>query len=308
MMTHGWRRFVWEELLEEDNTDPKYLPEKGIRVEGKVSSYTNRNKGLESDLLLRFIEDPLFEVETTSLESGLFWFDKLSFTDTMGVYIKTLSDKKRKQNESSVRFNSWIRMHDPEIPSIRHEHHTPYQVADKDEALIDRGEELFDIAAAFDQRVIILDEVSITKRAYGIEADPFTRRKSMMIYGEPDHRIMLDSFPHNYSSLYEYLYTVPGVQVGAGVTKNVEETDEARTVSITYEFSSEDIVRIRGSQSFNSSEGPLYLLDGVVVSSDFVYELNMTDILYFDVLKGPSASVYGSRGAGGAIALYSRQG
>lgn len=34
----------------------------------------------------------------------------------------------------------------------------------------------------------------------------------------------------------------------------------------------------------------------------------MSDVYYVDVLKGPSAAAYGSRGVNGAIAVYTRRG
>ena len=61
---------------------------------------------------------------------------------------------------------------------------------------------------------------------------------------------------------------------------------------------------IRGINSLNLSTDPLYVLDGVVVSSlDFI---TVYDVEHVEVLK--DASIYGSQGANGAILVYTKRG
>ena len=61
---------------------------------------------------------------------------------------------------------------------------------------------------------------------------------------------------------------------------------------------------IRGINSLNLSTDPLYVLDGVVVSSlDFI---NVYDVEHVEVLK--DASIYGSQGANGAILVFTKRG
>lgn len=67
-------------------------------------------------------------------------------------------------------------------------------------------------------------------------------------------------------------------------------------------------VRIRGIGSFNSSQDPLYIIDGVPTTST-LNSLNMNDIESMQVLKdAASASIYGSRAANGVIIITTRQG
>ena len=85
---------------------------------------------------------------------------------------------------------------------------------------------------------------------------------------------------------------VPGVQV----TQN--QSQPGGTV-----FS----VRIRGTNSINSSSEPLYVVDGFAGAD--VSTLNPTDIQSIDVLKDASATaIYGSRGANGVIIITTRRG
>ncbi|MCR5395690.1 MAG: TonB-dependent receptor plug domain-containing protein [Bacteroidales bacterium] len=62
-------------------------------------------------------------------------------------------------------------------------------------------------------------------------------------------------------------------------------------------------VTIRGVKSLMLSNEPLYIVDGVVVSSlDFI---NIYDVESVEVMK--DASIYGSRGANGAILVHTRK-
>lgn len=67
-------------------------------------------------------------------------------------------------------------------------------------------------------------------------------------------------------------------------------------------------VRIRGIGSFNSSQDPLFVIDGVPTTTS-LNSLNMNDIESMQVLKdAASASIYGSRAANGVIIITTRKG
>ena len=67
-------------------------------------------------------------------------------------------------------------------------------------------------------------------------------------------------------------------------------------------------VRIRGIGSFNSSQDPLYVIDGVPTNMA-LNSLNTNDIESMQVLKdAASASIYGSRASNGVIIITTKQG
>ncbi|WP_245994876.1 SusC/RagA family TonB-linked outer membrane protein [Mangrovibacterium diazotrophicum] len=68
----------------------------------------------------------------------------------------------------------------------------------------------------------------------------------------------------------------------------------------------EMVIRVRGTTSFNGSNDPLYVVDGVPV--DNLNFLSPTDIASMQILKdASSAAIYGSRAANGVILITTKQ-
>jgi len=68
-------------------------------------------------------------------------------------------------------------------------------------------------------------------------------------------------------------------------------------------------IRIRGIGSMNSSNAPLYVIDGIPASDDAVSTLSNSDIESVTVLKdAASNALYGARGANGVILITTKRG
>jgi TonB-dependent SusC/RagA subfamily outer membrane receptor len=68
-------------------------------------------------------------------------------------------------------------------------------------------------------------------------------------------------------------------------------------------------IRVRGIGSITADASPLIVMDGIVVSPDYLGSIDMDDIESVEVLKdASSAAIYGSRGANGVIMLTTKKG
>ncbi|MCL1867645.1 MAG: TonB-dependent receptor [Paludibacter sp.] len=75
-------------------------------------------------------------------------------------------------------------------------------------------------------------------------------------------------------------------------------------------------VRVRGISSINSSNEPIYVIDGVIMTQDnsnmnsnVLSSINPSDIVSIDILKDASATaIYGSRASNGVIIITTRRG
>ncbi len=75
------------------------------------------------------------------------------------------------------------------------------------------------------------------------------------------------------------------------------------------EAGSAPTIRIRGVGSISSNNGPLVVVDGAVVDSDFLTNIDMNNVESFEVLKdAASAAIFGSRGSNGVIQITTKQG
>lgn len=105
------------------------------------------------------------------------------------------------------------------------------------------------------------------------------------IHGEPDNVIYVDDKFASYNSVFDIIKgRIPGVMVTG------------------------DKVQIRGPNSFYLSTEPLYLIDDIPVDANAIETLNPQDVERIEILKGPSTAIYGSRGANGVIAVYTKRG
>ena len=65
-------------------------------------------------------------------------------------------------------------------------------------------------------------------------------------------------------------------------------------------------IKIRGSNSLNVSTEPLFVVDGVITED--IEGISPETVSRIEVLKGPDASVYGTRGSNGVIIITRRTG
>ena len=68
-------------------------------------------------------------------------------------------------------------------------------------------------------------------------------------------------------------------------------------------------IQIRGVRSLSADQGPLYVVDGMILQNGGIENINPSDIESIDVLKdAASTSVYGSRGANGVVLVTTKHG
>jgi TonB-dependent SusC/RagA subfamily outer membrane receptor len=106
------------------------------------------------------------------------------------------------------------------------------------------------------------------------------------IYGEPDNVIRSEQLSPGNATVLE---TLKGKVAGMQINGNQ--------------------VMIRGPNTIFGSTQPLFLLDGIPVQdAGSIQSIPVEDIDRVEILKGPKASIYGSRGANGVVAVYTKRG
>ena len=286
MLTHGWRRFEWGNVLNRTLPPILYFPEKGFTLEGKVVRWEDRSKPIQVDLSMMFLENITFQARTSSNEAGDFWFEGLQVEDTINAVIQTINSKKEKKGKSGKLINSFIELKKKTYPKIRINHQAK-KIESKalNRDYLDDMLEISQIKASFDGDVIFLDEVAV-ESTEDRSSNPFYRE--YMLYREPDARVVMDSIKSGYANIFD---VIKGRLTGIQFSK-----DE----------NGEYIALIRGPNSISLDNNAVFLLDGQQIPSSVISTINPNDISHVDVLKGVRATIYGT--SNGVIAFYRKTG
>ena len=94
MLSQGWRRFTWNDLLKKTNQSLIYQAEKGITISGMVTTNSGtRIAGANVKLLPS--KGAKFTIDTLTNAEGRFVFDELSFADSASFILQA---KNKKEN------------------------------------------------------------------------------------------------------------------------------------------------------------------------------------------------------------------
>lgn len=277
MMTQGWRRFTWSDVLGKELPPINYYAEKGFTIEGKVKKYYNRNKPEPSEVSLNFMENLLFKKEMKTEEGGNFWFEGLEIQDTVSVMLQAMKAGKGKNNEEKKRDKgTFIEVHEPEVlPNVTTIINSLAGTSATDYSKI--VEEIDE--TTYSKDAIRLDDFTVSARRLDEDSKPF--RRPGMLHSEPTNRLVADSVIGygNFTNVFDAIKgRIPGVRIiGIGNEKQAVIRDANAT----------------------------FLFDGIIVDNIFVNQLDPQQVAFIDVLKGVAAgAVYGTGGS--VIAIYSR--
>ncbi|MEL6556874.1 MAG: TonB-dependent receptor plug domain-containing protein [Bacteroidota bacterium] len=293
MLTQGWRRFSWKQVLDKNPPLFKFPIEEGFTIEGKTVDYYNRKKAVSGELKLNVIENILASQTTTSNDSGYFFFPNLMIGDTATLVIQSNKLKKKKKTASDNN-NVHIEVFEQKTPNVM----IPDFVKDiqfeeeiEVESYIEAYNKIVSIDSAFKlgEGIYLLGEfeVTSTKTETAVE-NPFVQAE--ILYGSPTKRVVVDSLNRIVPSnrVLDILRTTSGVRVQGSFPNQT--------------------VQIRGISSANSGTTPLIIVDGVITTLDVLNSIPVADVSYIDILKGPDAAIFGSQGANGAISVFTRTG
>lgn len=289
LLTQGWRRFKWEDVLNyQDDQVPSFWAEDGIIFSGQIVDYFKRDVPRESAISFSVLDNDLGFITGETDEEGRFFFSGNDFYDSTDMLLQA---KRKLKKEGKFRDDVFIKLDKQVAPAINSEvfQPIPFSLLDNKEQYLAQKEKMekADRAFNFDADATMLDAVSVTGIRQ-IVNDPF--ESPFKIYGDPTNRIIADSVMRGgpLINVYDLFARIPGVRI-LGSFPNQG-------------------VRIGGPKNLSGGNDPLYLLDGINISSEALSSISPSIISHVDVLKGPDAVIYGAQGANGVIAIYTKTG
>lgn len=253
----------------------EHFMERGISFTGRVVD----NKGNPTPATVNIVQgnmDNLIDMETDV--NGQFLVTGLDFYDSMNFAFKSINEKGKMFGKVEI-------LPKEKIPFVNNKPKLKLEYRSDD--ALQRVQNTYDL----DKNTILLGEVVITDKAIKEDAKLMPK-----VYGKPDYSVKgsdMSSATAGSNPLIALQGRVPGLRV----TEYFDDIGMRHTT-----------VKIRGgSSSMAGNTDPLILVDGVPWGSpDDLMGLSPSTIDYVEVITR-GVSTFGSRGANGVIAIYTKR-
>lgn len=269
MLTQGWRRFTWQNIINKVQPDFMYKPEKTLALRGKV---TNNKKPVPNADLIVFTSKAGGIMQVKANANGEFDLDSLSFPDSTKFVIQARSEKGRKfveiimdegfdqlipaQNQSVLNANI-----NSSMISYLKNSKTQY-------------EELLKYGLV--SRTILLDEVKIVEERKSLDTSD-----NLNGAGNADRVINAAELENAPTLEFALQGKVAGLYFVEGEAYFMRNGETPVQV----------------------------ILDGIQVESDMLNAIPPQDVESVEILKSTAfTAIYGSRGGGGLIIIKTKRG
>jgi len=290
LMTQGWRRFIWSDVLAGTPPPTKFPVERGLSLTGQVRKPNQKDIGGVVKLNFILTQEYTQEYATGTAprrqflmgdtdEQGNFGAFDLDFTDTTTVLIQ--GTKGRANRDLVISLDQLLT---PRVTLVQPPYNPVEFNADEYAEFIRRTDEYMAIERQIrNNREVMLKAVTVKAKKY-VETD------SRKIYSNPDATVKFD-------------------QLNTSGRQNILEVIQSRIAGVQVTgsgFSAK--VQIRGAANFGGAIEPLFVIDGMPTDLQGALSISVQDVDLVDVLKGASAAIYGSRAAGGVISILTKRG
>lgn len=281
LMTQGWRRFAWNDVLSGTIPPIKHPLERGLSLTGRVTRPNQKDIGEKVQLtfLMAYRDSSRNFMMGETDASGNYGVYDLDFTDTTVVFIQGV--KRAANRNLSISLDQLLT---PTVTLAQ----VPYNPVEFDRDELRQFMLRANESLALERR--LRNNGAVNLQAVTVKAKKIKERDNRVIYGTPSASVKVDAI--NSAGAMTILDViqgrVPGVQV-TGYGMNAQ-------------------VQIRGAANFRGAVSPLFVLDGMPTDISGIMTVSVQDVDRIDVLKGADAAIYGSRAAGGVISVLTKRG
>jgi TonB-dependent Receptor Plug Domain len=277
LMTQGWRRFKWEDILAGKFAATTAMPEQGFAVMGKVVRPNNKvSKNVSLTLMFKesSAKSPSLRMALAD-EKGDFSFNALTFFDTTLMFVQAVKERGGRNLDIKLEKSSST---PPSVAVTK----IPFNTFVFDAAAFANFLKTTNEVLAFEKKLRdskdkLLEEVVVkAKKTEAVD--------SRRIYNKPNSSIEIK--PEDCGMFNTIFDAIQGRVAGVQVTQSMGQAS----------------VTIRGGT------GVAYYLDGMQTDADMMQTLSPCDVEAIDVLKGTDASIFGVNGGDGVISVLTRRG
>jgi hypothetical protein len=284
MMTNGWRRFTWQQMMTGQWPVAKYQPDDRLSIQGKIAGLSRTmlyNRSITAILKTKSSQPEYFTIPVN--DKGEFLQSGFSFFDTAKLYYQLSNDKdKTITSTGSFSFsNSFVKaplLSKEQIASF-------YQPEKNDTASVTKNT---NIAATRRNEESVLSKTKVLD-----EVKIITQKKSLKEKTDDEYTSGFFSGGDSYSFIME---EDPNSQFSPGVLQYLQ----GKVAGLQISTAGGQSATWRGS---NTS----FFLNEMQADISTLQNINMRDVAMIKVFRPPFMGGTGG-GAGGAIAIYTKKG
>lgn len=273
MLTQGYRRFEWKQLMNDVFTPFVFKPEKTLSVSGTVKT-TGGKAVAKGKVSLFSAGHGLFYLDTVTDDKGHFTFDRLTFTDSIKFVVQARTGKGGKYV-------------DIELDNV-----AP-QIVGKNQNAPDVQLSISDGFSTY---------LMSSKNKFNEEVK----------YGIGNHTTMLKEVTvvEKKKNVFENSSNLNGPG-NADQTVTYEKLNSCPTLTLCLQGLLTGVMFHDGSAySTRSMQTPMQIIvDGMYMDADFLDQIQPTDVATVEVLRSAgNTAIYGSRGGGGVLVITMKRG
>ena len=308
MLTHGWRRFNWLDVLEEKPTPIIYPTEESLSFAGKIMKNNKNATPIKGDVFLNILDIKNFtSTNLTTEEDGLFYFKGFDLPDSTEILIQGNihnAKKKGKQKEGlegrvgnkNVQFEL-LNLHEIDFNDSIGLKAIPYNKAAQkifatEVNRIRKVDTIYHPEWTIDLETVTVKAQRIAEERKKEENTRKLFKDRGLFYSPNSQKIYSDDLTAG-GAIYLDVYEVIRNQVGgAQVITTAPGVKE---------------VLLRGQSSITNPTYASIELNGTIVTPETAASIVPSDIALIDVKRGLSgSSVYGEAGNGGVITIITK--
>ena len=285
VLTQGYRRFEWKQVLENTTQQPAFWPEQGLTINGRVDNLSNQPLARGAISLVPVNGGRLLTGVTD--DKGLFHFSNLLFIDTGHFVLSAV--RANGANNTQI---TWLKDEgdnpliaqapQQSLPQVSAEDMANYVVNDKQEHT-----EAVNYAAA---RGTLLKQVNIRQK----NLDNHYYTENMAGVGNAD----------------QIMHAAEIEQIGG----RLSDALNGRLIGVTFLHQSQvDVeayltVKIMSSIGVNVAHPMLLIVDGAYIDPPDINSITVSAVETVEVLRYGSTAIYGMDGADGVLIVTTKKG
>lgn len=275
LMTQGWRRFKWQEVLSAELQPTRYFLETGLTIAGEATKLSGKpfNKAVSLTMVLGRDSTQQFLMGEAG-KNGSFMFHGLDFKDSCEVVLQAMIDDDNPVSKLTIK---------QQLPPLIQKNSYENWFLEQNKVSFSLANYLrytkealeFQKKIRFDKAIMLNEVIVKAKKNVPYAKDP------RVLYSRPDY--VLTEFKPSAISIFDLIKgQVPGLFVSSDVVN--------------------PSVTIRGGT-------PLYLVDGTPSDVQRLFMLDVNNVEKIEVIRGIKGAVfYGDAAKVGIVSILTKMG